>query len=561
MQALSIGIGKTGIQFFAQQFLATQIANLLKDLTPPYRAITVDSFSYGSGNDTWTINNLNIQLSSGSMVGYAPAYGGVTQGVNNGLAIFTLSFPAGSFVASYAWEEAYDWVDEGSVDVNGHDYPYRHTGSKSKSYDYSPSFSSLNVQVVVQFIYNAQSNAWEVTVQSTQGNATAQDPNIPKDSVLQNQSGGNCSFETHVSDATTQAIDNINFATPVSALISGILQTIPGSGNLGNGILYDFSLGDGGILFPNNDGIQMGVKGGASYNGTAFSGDTAPSLPFPLPPADTDSHHLCMYVSNYEVDALNWAFYTAGKLNTVVNADDLPDPNILKVRTYVAELPALAPYQAFVMQAQIELNSAPTTAFQVVYELTESVLETLQSQLPADQYKLLTNLQGNNYISTDSLESDMTDLGMDSTYFPTVEAAAKSMGMVVNHDITFTLLIQNNQPTLPNIVFNVKRTDILGNLALGIGPASTQTMQFQFNNVVYTVNFISSNIPNLDGTQLGSAWGSAGEFSYDQLLTILGSNGVPVPIMQGLQFDFSNAELSIQDSYISILANVLYQTS
>ena len=213
------------------------------------------------------------------------------------------------------------------------------------------------------------------------------------------------------------------------------------------------------------------------------------------------------------------------------------------------------------MQAQIELNSAPTTAFQVVYELTESVLEALQSQLPADQYSLLTNLQGNNYISTDSLESDMTDLGMGSTYFPTVEAAAKSMGMVVNHDITFTLLIQNNQPTLPNIVFNVKRTDILGNLALGIGPASTQTMQFQFNNVVYTVNFISSNIPNLDGTQLGSAWGSAGEFSYDQLLTILGSNGVPVPIMQGLQFDFSNAELSIQDSYISILANVLYQTS
>ena len=561
MQALTIAIGKTGIHFFAQQFLTNQILTLLKGLNPPGRTIPVNSFSYGDGNDTWTINNLNIQLNNGSLVGYSPSYQGVVQGTNNNVAVFTLSFPAGSFVASYDWVEAYDWVDSGSVDNNGHDYPYRHTGSKTKNCDYSPSFSGLTVQVIVQFVFNTQTNAWEMTVQNTQGNATSQDPNIPKDSILQKQSGGNCNFETHVSDATTKAIDNIDFAKPISDLISGILKTIPGSGNLGNGIVYDFSLGDGGILFPNNDGIQMGVKGGASYNGATFSEPSPPSLPFPLPPADSDTHHLCMFVSNYEVDALNWAFYEAGKLNCVVNPDDLPDPNILKVKTYVAQLPALQPYQLFSMQAHIELNSAPTTAFQMVYEITKAVLAQLQTQMPTDQYNLLTNLQGNNYTSLSSLESDLNALGIDQTYYPTVENAAKSMGMVVSHDINFTLVIQNFQTSEPNIVFNVKRTDILANLALGIGPGNTQTMQFSFKNVTYDVTFLNSNIPNLDGTLLAITWSTVGETNYDTLLSKLGASGVPVPIMQGLQFDFSNAQLSIQDSYVSILANVIYQNS
>ncbi|WP_275575200.1 hypothetical protein [Methylocucumis oryzae] len=41
----------------------------------------------------------------------------------------------------------------------------------------------------------------------------------------------------------------------------------------------------------------------------------------------------------------------------------------------------------------------------------------------------------------------------------------------------------------------------------------------------------------------------------------LGATGVPLPIMQNFQFDFSNAELSVQTGYVSILANVVYKNS
>lgn len=565
MQAITIGIGKTGIQFFAQKFLSGQIVNLLKTLNPPDRTISIDSFSYPDGDSgSWTINNMKIELSNGSMVGYGPAYQGIAQGQSGGVAVFTLSFAAGAFTAAYAWQESYDWVDSGSVDNNGHDYPYHRTGQKTNEYDYAPAFSALSVQVVVQFTFNPQAKAWEVTVKKTSGNATAQDPNIPKKSVLQNQTDGNCSFSSHVDYATTQSIDSIDFATPVNKLISGILATIPGSGNLGDGITYDFSMGDSGPLFPDNDGIQMGVKGGASYNGSVFSSPVPPSLPLPTPPGDTDTHHLNIYVSNYEVDALQWAFYEAGKLNGVVTPDELSDPNVLKMKTYYQADKALIPYKNCFMNAHITLNAAPVSSFQMVYELSTPVMALLQTQLPAAVYNQLSYLQGNNYTSLASLESDLSSVGItnqETKYCSMIEAAAKSMGMVVMHDINFKLVVhcENlNPPDYPVVIFNVRRTDILGALALGLGPGNTQTMQFNFTNVEFKVSFVSSTIPHFDGTALSMIWQNAGENNYAGLLKKMGTTGVPIPIMAGFQFDFTNAVLSVQEGYVSILANVQY---
>lgn len=558
MQAITIAIGQTGLSFFAQQFLATKITQLLQGLNPPQRTIGIDDFSYGDGSGgTYYITGMSVGLSNGSMSGYNPVYQNVLQGLSNGVAIFTLNFAAGGFTANYAWEESYNWEDIGYVG----NIRYDHKGYTSKNYGYGPTFSGMAIQVVVQFAFNTQANAWQVTVQGTTGDATTQNPNIPSDSVLQNQSSGSCSFSSHVSDATATAIDSINFATPINNLISGILASIPGSGNLGDGILYDFSIGDSGLVFPNNDGIQMGVKGGASYKGTPFSGDTPPSLPLPTPLADSDQHHLNMYVSNYEIDALTWAYYEAGNLNAIVNATDLPDPNVLKVKTYVSYATALKPYASFAMQAQIVQNAAPVTSFQLVYQLTTAVMTTLQAQLPTSVYQLLSGLQGNNYVSQAAFESDLNGATIDPSYFPTIETAAESMGMVVTHDITYTLVIQNFQTPEPNIVFQITRVDILGNLALNINSNQAQTMQFKFFNATWVATFVSSTIPNFDGTVLDMVWGQAGEPEYETLLNQLGSTGVPIPIMQGLQFDFANAVLSVQQGYVSILANVLYKGS
>ncbi len=567
MQAISIGIGKAGIHFFAQQFLADKILDLLKTFVPPDRTISVPAFSYSGGYDTWTITNLSIQLTGGFMYDYAPVYQDIEQGMVNGVALFTLHFPSkDSFVVGYSWQESYDWDDSGTADSNGHDFRFKHDGQKNETYSYDPVFSSLNVKVAVQFAFNTQNNAWEISVHAVTADATNQNPAIPGDSVLQKQSSESCSFSSHVSDATTQAIDSIDFATPISNLISGILKTIPGSGNLGDGIVYDFSLGDGGMAFPNNDGIQLGVKGGASYNGAVFSENAVPSLPFPLPPADSDTHHLNMFVSNFEIDALNWAFFKAGKLNLVVKPEDLPqtDSGALDTKTYVSSEFALLNYaeKNDVMYAYIQPYSAPTTSFQKVYIYSAAVMNLLQNQLPADVYASLGKLPSDPFLSQQNLEDFLTLVQVPNQYFDTIEKAGEASCTVVAHDLSFKVVIQDAEYNYPYIKFRLTRTDILSDLSLGLS-GQAQTMQFGFINAGYKIEFIDSSVPNFDGSSNFAqlVWESAGEIYYANCLQAMGKTGVPLPIMQGLQFDFANAELSIQEGYVSILANVLYQNS
>lgn len=552
MQAITIAIGKAGISFFAQQLLASKITQLLGTLVPPDKSLSVQQIDITYS----TATNITVNLSQGSLSQFQPALSGSPVQQANGM--FQLTINTGNFSAVYSWNEQYIYTycynDMGTIICD----PAK---NENNTYTYTQAFELLSLLVSLQFSFNSSNNAWQITVTGTQANATPGSPTIPKNSILQNQDPSDCGFSSHVDAATAQAISAIDFATPINALINGLIQTIPGSGNLGNGIVYNFSTGNDGLVFPNNDGIQMGITGGASYQGTAFAGPNPPSLPLPAPLSDTDLHHLNMYVSNYEVDALNWAFFQAGKLNTVVNAADLPDPGVLKVKTYVPSCPPLQPYAGRAMQAQIQPNSAPVTAFQLVYELSDAVMAVLQNQLSTAVYNDLTGLQGNSYASEASLLSDLNLNGItDSSDITKIETAAQSMGMVVTHDINYTLTILDFQPTQPTISFNVKRVDILNNLNLGVGGANNQaqTMQFGFTNASWTETFISSTIPGLEGGVFDGLWANAGEPQYANLMQDLGKNGVPLPIMQGFSFDFTNAELSIQNGYVSILANVNY---
>ncbi len=556
MQAISIAIGQAGINFFAQHFLVPQLEQLLGKLTPASRTISVPDFSSQNGDVTLFVSNLSIALSNGSLSGFNPVFQKMAQGVVAGVPAFTLNFQAFGFAANYNWFEAYHLVTDTFIPPNSESSI---PSDPRNTFTYTPVFAGMAITLVIQFAYNSSTKAWEMT--AGKGSASAQGPvaNIPRNSILWTQDV-KC-FVGHVDDTTEASITATDFTGLINNLINGVVNSIQGSGQLGNNITYDFSPGDSGLLFPNNDGIQIGVKGGASYNGTAYSGSNPPSLPLPAPLADSDTHHLNMYVSNYEVDALNWAFFQAGKLSTVVNAADLPNPDVLKVKTYVNSDPdALKPYAGRAMQAQIQPKSAPTTAFQLVYELSEAVLDVLQKQLPASIYNDLSSLGGNNYASAASLESDLSGNNIPSTYFATIEAAAQSMGMVVTHDIDYVLTILDFQPTQPTITFNIKRVDIMSNLSLGLGGANNtvQTLQFSFINASWTETFIGSTIPKLNSDGFGDIWGTAGETQYATLMQELGKNGVPLPIMQGFSFDFTNAELSIQENYLSILANVQY---
>lgn len=562
MQAITIAIGKNGIQFFVNQYLKPALLDLLDNMKPPDYSTTIpdfnatDPFSTPFQTITDEYSNINIQLNQGSFSQFAPTYQSATQGTSgNGGAVFTLQFSAGPFGVTYQWLETYDMdkdYQSGGVKLAREDIP-----SFSNTFTYAENFQGMSIQAVVQFAFDTQKNAWVFDVLQTAATTNGAISNIPSGSVV-HRNDAPCTTN-HLIAATQAAINALNFSAATQSQLSGIVQTIPGSGDLGNGMTYDFSVGDSGILFPNNDGIQMGVKGGASYQGEPFAGD-APSLPLPPPLTDADSHHLNLFVSASEVAALCWCFFKAGKLNLVVGPGDLQDPTALKVSQYTALEKSLNPYSAFVMQAQIVQNAAPVPAFQTVYVFGEAVMDQLKTALPAGVFQQILFLEGSAFASKEALETALQSNGVAGNWFGTLETAATASALVLVQDITMTLVIQNGQPSLPNIVFQVQRTDLLNGLQLGIGANQRQTLQFGFANAGNSASYISSTVPGFDGTVFESrVWPLLAETNYEEVLESLGKTGVPLPIMAGFQFDFDQAAITLENGYVSILANLIYK--
>ena len=133
----------------------------------------------------------------------------------------------------------------------------------------------------------------------------------------------------------------------------------------------------------------------------------------------------------------------------------------------------------------------------------------------------------------------------------------RTTGMVVRHDLEFKLTIQNGAPTPPNLVFDLARTDVLQNLSLGTS-GNAQTLKYDFKKVEAKATFVSTTIPKFDKQSFGDTiWPLVGEPRYDEELTKIGhGTGVPLPIMQGFHFLFDQAQLSIQEGYVSVLAQV-----
>ena len=564
MQAITLAIGKNGINFFAQHYLAGTLSALLGKMTPPDFPTTVPDFStvdplsIGFGAIVLdAYSNIQISLAQGFFSQFAPAYHSVSQGVSgDGKAAFSLYFVAGPFGVQYVWGESFTKEVRDEFTQPGHG----RITTNSQSLEYTENFQEMDISIAVQFGFDPQQNEWTFRVPQSTAVTKGAISNIPRASVL-HFNDAPCQTN-NLLVATQTALDAINFSDAAQTLLTGIIQSIPDSGDLGEGMLYDFSIGDSGMMFPNNDGIQIGIKGGTSYQGEAFPGNTAVALPLPPALTDADSHHLNLFVSDTEISALCWCFYKAGKLNLLVNPQDLPDPSALHVSKYTALEPTLKPYAAFVMQANIEQNSPPTTAIQTIWQFDETVMNQLKTVLPAAVFQQIQFLQGNAFASKQSLETSLQSHGVAANWFDTLENASAETAMLLTQDMTMTLTIQNEQPTPPVIVFSVQRTDLLTGLQLGIGANQRQTLQFGFANLSNSARFVSSSIPGFDGRLFESyVWPLLGEFHYMQNLQNLGKAGVPLPIMNGFRFDFDHAVVALNAGYVSILANVLYQSS
>jgi hypothetical protein len=428
------------------------------------------------------------------------------------------------------------------------------------TFTYAPGVGKLLVDVLLKFDFDTTTQAWDVAVVSSSAIASAVAPNIPGESIIQKEDPG-C-FTSNVSDATATAVDSIDFASAISALIGPLLHSIPASGQLTPDIRYEFALGDSQLSFPGDQGIAVGVTGRVSYRGAYYPGTPPAALPVPPVPTAADTHHLQIYVSSYEWNALHWAFSQAGLLDVTVRPDDLPDPDVLKVKTYEVAIAAFKPYAPFAMTATVKPKRAPVASLREVYEFTQPVMQLLQQQLPTNIYQQIGGLDGNAYASREDLEADLSEAGVPPADSGIIEKAARSMGMAVTQDLEFTLTIENNAAPAPNLVFDVARTDILQGLALGVSGGGAQTLQYGFKPATgkTAATFVSTTVPHFDGGAFGAMiWPIVGEPNYDKLLADMGKTGVPLPIMQDFQFLFEQAQVSIQQDYVSVLAQVAFK--
>jgi hypothetical protein len=126
------------------------------------------------------------------------------------------------------------------------------------------------VTVPLQFTYDSGTGAWDIKVGTSTGTASNPSANIPGNSILQDQDMG-C-FTTHVDDATASAIDAIDFQSPIQKVLPASIHSISASGHLTPDIVYTFGLGDFGLAFPNNAGIQIGATGTVTWKGNTYPG-------------------------------------------------------------------------------------------------------------------------------------------------------------------------------------------------------------------------------------------------------------------------------------------------
>lgn len=551
MQALTIAIGPSGIDYFARQILAGELTQALKNLKPPDRQIRPADF----GIPQQRFSKILINLSNGHLSNFSPTFQGIEQQPQGK---FQVAMAATSFGEDYSWAESYHEEDE-YIGPNG---PVWEPYDRNNSYNYSAGIGKLAASITLSLVYNQNTQSYDIDVASTSSTPSDISPNIPGGSVINYTAAG---WSYHVSDALMQSVAAVDFSGPLSAVFTPLLHSIPASGQLTPDIRYEFGRGDSGLTFPGDQGIAIGAAGRVSYKGQYYPGTPPGSLPLPPPP--TDTQHLQVYVSDYEMNALHWAFFQAGLLNVTVQPTDLDDPDLLKVKTYASRITAFKPYSSYSMRAQVNPKQPPVTAFQQVYEFTDNVMKLLQQQLPADVYQGIQNsaVPGSNYLSAADLEADLGGANISQTYYQAIEKAARTMGLAVTHDLEFILTIENGQDPAPDLVFEVQRTDVLQDLGLGVS-GSAQTLQYSFKSVKYTAAFVSTTIPKFDSADFGDfIWPTVGEPAYDTILEEMGGSskvhpgGVPLPIMAGFQFLFEKAQLSIQQGYVSITAQVAFK--
>ncbi len=550
LQGITLAISPSGIEYFTSVLLANNIASALQNLSPPANNVPVgDICTYsGKGGSDWA-EHINIALSNGSLSSFSPLFQSPVTQQDNGQ--FTMAMSANNFSANYTWHETYDDYFCGMFGCSK-------TDSNDNTYGYSVGIGNMTITIVFQFKFNA--NQWQLTLLNSTPATSGISPNIPSRSIVNSEQSSGC-FSTTFSSATAQSVSAIDFSSPINALLTPLFSSIPSSGNLTPNIVFQFPMGASGLTFPNNAGIATGVTANVTCKGQSYAGANPPQLPLPAIPSD---HHLNYFASDYTFNALMWAFYEEGDLVATATPGNIPNPAALNTSNY-QNTPLQALYNAYPntpMTANIKALQAPTVSFATIYDLTANNIVNLQSQLPAAIYTQLQTLKGQAFMTEAAFYTQLVNaLGAANAaqYKTVIEAVAQVVGGVVTHSNQVIMNVVSGGQTIPVITFNVSQTDVLQNFQLGIA-GTTQTLQFAFQIVdgLTSTTFVSSSITGtgIDSGDFSFIWNWVLQNVFASEVALIGQAGVALPRMQGFNFLFSNAIVTLQPGYASVLADV-----
>lgn len=549
LQGITVAISPSGASYFADILLANQIASRLKNISVPSKTISVGDITLSSSKGGSTIaHDIKINLQSGSLSGFDPTFTSLTQGDGGQ---FTMILTAKNFVVNYKWNETYD---EQLCSIIGC-HTFQH---ENNTYDYSVGIGAMTITIVFKFEY--ANSAWALTLVSATPDSSNLTPNIPSDSIVNSEEYAGC-FKTSVSDTTKSAVDTIDFSGAINTAVTPAFGSIPSTGQLTSDISFNFPMGPSGLTFPNNSGIATGVTGDTTYGTTEYPGTNPPQLALPPIPAN---NHLQYYASDYTFNSLFWAFFEAGLLVATASPSNVPDPAALNTANY-KNTPLQALYDAYPnagMTAKITALAAPTVTFASIYDLTAANLPNLKSQLPDSVYTSLQAISGQVYMNEaaffQALQQTLGQAAADQ-YKTIIEGVALVVGAVVTHSIQVVLNVISGGSAIPVIIFDVTETDVLQGFALGIA-GTTQTLQFQFQIVqpLTTATFVSSTIPGINSGDWGFIYNWVLQPVFATEVAKMGQNGVALPRINGFDFLFKNATITLQPGYAAVLADVQY---
>ncbi len=377
------------------------------------------------------------------------------------------------------------WHEEDELDFEG-------TGTRpppppryiSFDADFQIAFQFINLTVSVQMKLDAN-NTLALCITS----ATVTDKQVnfsqPGQTSLKNNDQINDRVGGMADTIASSFQNSLNSAFPV----------LPKSVKLTDDITYLVPGTPGGLVFPNDNGLQYCMVGQVQWKGTNAPGEIG-SVPFP--PVPTDGHDALFYINNYSFNALFWAFFKQGDLNFSFNVTNVPTSKTCLTTDYYKNTPLHAisdQYPNRNMIIDLTLKATPNT-------------------------RLLPN------------EADITYNALVTFFVAKADSTTEKDAELFSIDLT--------------------AIDVLETFSV-----STNASALTFHVITLkelSLKVVKSSIPDVDVSTLKKLWTSVLHPVYLNVLDKAGQAGIPLP--SSLQGGFTNCVIQLYSGYVSAAVNL-----